>query len=87
MKRSRYLERINQALKTHPVVGLLGPRQCGKTTLAHQFKRQHKTRCHIFDLEDPEDLMALENPKAVFESLQGTIIIDEIQRRPELFPI
>ena len=86
MKRTRYLKRIHQAFATHPIVGLLGSRQCGKTTLAHQFKRQHKGTCHIFDLEDPDDIIALDNPKAVFESLKGTIIIDEIQRRPELFP-
>lgn len=86
MKRLRYLEKINEALRIHPVMGLLGPRQCGKTTLAHQFKRQHNRACHFFDLEDPEDLAALDNPKTVFESLEGTIIIDEIQRRPGLFP-
>ena len=73
-------------MASHPIVGLLGPRQCGKTTLAHQFKRQHKKPCHIFDLEDPQDLQAFDNPKALFEALDGTIIIDEIQRRPELFP-
>ena len=86
MIRKDYIKKINQFLKTHPVVGLLGPRQCGKTTLAHQFKRQHEEKCHFFDLEDPEDLAALDNPKTVFESLKGTIIIDEIQRKPDLFP-
>ena len=64
----------------------LGPRQCGKTTLAHQFKRQHRRECHLFDLEDPEDLAAFDNPKSVFQSLEGTIIIDEVQRLPEIFP-
>ena len=86
MKRNLYLERIERAFKVHPVVALLGPRQCGKTTLAHQFERQHRGVCHIFDLEDPDDLIALDNPKTVFESLDGTLIIDEVQRRPELFP-
>ena len=86
MKRAQFLQKINQAFTTNPVVGILGPRQCGKTTLAHQFKRVHKRPCHIFDLEDPQDLIALDNPGPLFETLDGTIIIDEIQRRPELFP-
>ncbi len=85
-KRTRQLQRIRQAFGTHPVVALLGPRQCGKTTLAHQYAKQRGEKCHLFDLEDPEDLAALENPKAVFESLPGTLIIDEIQRLPEIFP-
>ena len=85
MKRTAYLKRIIQAFDVHPIVGLIGPRQCGKTTMAHQFRQLHKKKCHIFDLEDPEDLAALENPKAVFESLDGTLIIDEVQRRPDLF--
>ena len=86
MIRKSFIKKINQAFKGHPIVGLLGSRQCGKTTLAYQFKRQHKEKCHVFDLEDPEDLTAFDNPKAVFESFKETIVIDEIQRRPELFP-
>ena len=86
VKRNGYLDQIHHAFKTHPVIGLLGPRQCGKTTLAQQFRRWHPGPCHLFDLEDPEDLAALDHPKPLFESLSGTIIIDEIQRRPDLFP-
>ena len=86
MKRIQYLKRIKKAFNVHPVVALLGPRQSGKTTLAHQFQRNSQEKYHIFDLEDPDDLIALDNPKTVFESLDGTLIIDEIQRRPELFP-
>lgn len=86
MKRVQYLERIDSAFEVHPIVGLLGPRQCGKTTLAHQFIQRHDRECHIFDLEDPDELIALDDPKTVLESLEGTLIIDEIQRRPELFP-
>ena len=86
MKRKQYLDKIRGAFAVHPVVALLGPRQSGKTTLAHQFRKVHGEPCHLFDLEDPDDLIGLDNPKTVFESLEGTIIIDEIQRCPELFP-
>ena len=84
-KRTRHLQRVRQSFDIHPVVALLGPRQCGKTTLAHQYAKQRGQKCHLFDLEDPEDLAALENPKAVFGSLPGSLIIDEIQHMPELF--
>ena len=89
MQRKEYIERIDGEFAVHPVVALLGPRQCGKTTLAHQYKdRVQKSKdVHIFDLEDPDDVAALENPKFAFEPLTGLIIIDEIQRRPNLFPL
>lgn len=86
MKRNLYLNQIIEEFKVNPVVALLGPRQCGKTTLAEQYLKTTKGSYHKFDLEDPEDLAALENPKLVFNELKGTIIIDEIQRKPELFP-
>ncbi len=86
MKRSLYIENIRNEFKINPVVALLGPRQCGKTTLAEQYIKEIKEQFHKFDLEDPEDLAALENPKLVFAELKGTIVIDEIQRKPELFP-
>ncbi len=69
-------------------VAILGPRQCGKTTLAHQFARQNIfPEVHRFDCEDPRHLARLENPMLALESLNGLIIIDEIQRRPEIFPV
>lgn len=86
MKRNKYLEYINEEFKINPIVSLLGPRQCGKTTLAEQYTKTLKEEFHKFDLEDPEDLAALENPKLLFSELKGTIVLDEIQRRPELFP-
>lgn len=86
MKRNKYLEDIKEEFKVNPVVALLGPRQCGKTTLAEQYTKTLKEKFHKFDLEDPEDLAALENPKLLFSELKGTIVLDEIQRKPELFP-
>lgn len=86
MKRSIYIKKINNEFEINPIVALLGPRQCGKTTLAEQYVEQSKEPFYKFDLEDPEDLVALEYPKLVFNELEGTIIIDEIQRKPELFP-
>ena len=86
--RKREIETLNNRLKDNPVVTLLGARQCGKTTLSNQFARERSPAgIHIFDCEDPRDLAKLENPTMVLEPLKGVIIIDEIQRRPELFPV
>ncbi len=89
MKRQHYVNRIQKAFKTHKVVALLGPRQCGKTTLANEYiKYEHyqiKTK-NYFDLEKNSDLARLANPQLALESLEGLIVIDEIQRIPELFP-
>lgn len=89
LNRPLYLTRIAKALKTHSVVALLGPRQCGKTTLARTFleKGQADGKVSFFDLEDPADLAILENPKLALEPLNGIIVIDEIQRVPELFQV
>ena len=72
-------------LKANPVVALLGPRQCGKTTLAHQVAAGR--RAQYFDLEDPADAARLANPHQALGSLRGLVILDEIQRRTELFGI
>jgi len=84
--RPSFLSRIERAFKTHSVVALLGPRQCGKTTLSRAFI-EGKVGVHIFDLEDPTHLAILENPKTALEPLEGVVIIDEIQRLPDLFPL
>ena len=78
-------ESIVRGLKHWPGVALLGPRQCGKTTLARQVAQNLGGK--IFDLENPEDAAALENPMLVLESLTGLVVLDEVQRKPELFPI
>ncbi len=85
--RTKELDSLAKRLKEAPIVAILGPRQCGKTTLAQQFARREATDpVHRFDLEDSRDLAKLEQPMLALEGLQGLVVIDEIQRRPELFP-
>lgn len=86
IQRPTYLNAITDTFRINPICALLGPRQCGKTTEAKQFVDQYQEVAHFFDLEDPDDLNAFENPKLLLESLNGLIVIDEIQRRPDLFP-
>jgi len=85
IKRDYYSACLATATKRSPVTALLGPRQCGKTTLARIFGKQHKS--HYFDLESPADQQRLQNPELMLNSLQGLIILDEIQIKPELFNI
>jgi len=88
-KRTDFIEHIFFAFSVTPVVALLGPRQCGKTTLARMYieERKNNHSIHYFDLEDPEDLAQLENPKLILSSLKGLIVIDEVQKLPEIFPL
>ncbi|HVA39723.1 MAG TPA: ATP-binding protein [Candidatus Binataceae bacterium] len=67
------------------MVALVGPRQCGKTTLARTFVPGDSS--NYFDLEDPASLRHLDQPMTALQSLRGTMVIDEIQRRPGLFPL
>jgi predicted AAA+ superfamily ATPase len=89
LDRHHFIELVEKAFEVHPVVALLGPRQCGKTTLAKAYKKhfKEKTVFSYFDLEDPRHLARLESPMMALEELEGVIIIDEIQRFPDLFPI
>ena len=76
---------IERALAIHPVAALLGPRQCGKTTMAKMIaERQPST---YFDLENPVDVRRLSAPLSVLQELSGLVIIDEMQRRPDLFEL
>ena len=85
IKRPQLLARLRSGLKKNPAVALLGPRQCGKTTLARQLAGA--SRSTYFDLENPVDLARLSEPMTALESLRGLIVIDEVQRHPDLFPI
>jgi len=91
MDRFHFLEQIAEQFRVSRVVALLGPRQSGKTTLARAFCRRsefrHDPGLNYFDLEDPAHLARLEQPKLALEPLEGLIVIDEIQLRPDLFPI
>ena len=84
--RPELLRTLDARLGANPAVVLLGPRQCGKTTLARQLAGQHGTNAW-FDLENPTDLARLEQPLLALSSLRGLVVIDEVQRRPELFPV
>jgi hypothetical protein len=74
-------------LQRHPVVAILGARQVGKTTLAGQIAAATGAPAVRFDLEDPEDLARLDNAKLALGELDGLVVIDEVQRLPELFPV
>lgn len=89
MKRPEYLEKITAHFRVHPICAILGPRQVGKTTLAHMFiEKKFAGDAHFFDLENPLDLQRLENPMlALTSATQSLVVIDEIQRKPELFPV
>lgn len=85
IKRPRWLAEIRAALKRSRVTALVGPRQSGKTTLARQILTPDSPA--YFDLEDPRSLARLAEPMTALAPLRGVVIIDEIQRRPDLFPI
>src|SRR6476660_3759460 len=74
---------VRTALRRSRVVALLGPRQCGKTTLARQFVPADSV--NYFDLEDSQSVARLAEPDTALRPLRGLVVIDEIQRRPELF--
>lgn len=76
---------IRIALERSRVVALLGPRQCGKTTLARQFVAPDSP--NYFDLEDPLSLARLDEAMTALQGLKGLVVVDEVQRRPDLFPI
>lgn len=84
--RPHALSELSAALARAPVVAILGPRQAGKTTLAREVGRNTKVVTY-FDLEDPRDLARLQEPMLTLKDLKGLVIIDEVQRMPNLFDI
>jgi len=85
INRTHYLQSLSIATGRSPVTALLGPRQCGKTTLARLFAQQRLA--HYFDLESPADQQRLQNPELMLGQLQDMVILDEIQSKPELFNV
>ena len=91
MLRQSLTDAVVSALRQARVVALLGTRQSGKTTLARGIARDGVFTCderlNYFDLEDPAHVDRLATPRLALDSLRGLIVIDEIQRRPDLFPM
>jgi predicted AAA+ superfamily ATPase len=85
--RKEEMDRLLDLLIRFPVVGIIGARQVGKTTIAHQLAEKIGEPTTFFDLENPEDLARVEDPMLALKALRGVVILDEIQRKPNLFPI
>lgn len=86
ISRPSHLAELRRKLANNPVVALLGARQVGKTTLARALATEMRAAAH-FDLEDPRDLARLDEPTLTLEALRGLVVIDEVQHRPDLFPV
>lgn len=87
VSRANHVSVVQRLLRRSPVVALLGPRQVGKTTLARQVAAAHGGPTTHFDLEDPRDVARLTDPMLALADCRGLVILDEIQFRPDLFPI
>jgi predicted AAA+ superfamily ATPase len=87
IRREKELQTIYELLRKHPIVGIVGARQVGKTTLARMILSKKKVSYTYYDLENPEDFSQLSDPMLVLKELKGLVVIDEIQRYPDLFPV
>ncbi|MEK6766566.1 MAG: ATP-binding protein [Planctomycetota bacterium] len=87
IERKRDFLALQRLLKLHPVVGIIGARQVGKTTLARLIVEKRRGPSSYFDLENPEDMARLGDPMLAIKGLKGLVVIDEVQRLPNLFPI
>lgn len=85
IERVGILSTLKTAIKRSKVVVLSGPRQCGKTTLARELLNEESV--NYFDLEDPASLARLDEPMTALRPLKGLVVIDEVQRRPDIFPV
>ena len=86
VSRDGHRRAIERLLSRGPVVALLGARQVGKTTLAREIARRRKGPTHVFDLESSADVARLADPLLALTPLRGLVVVDEVQRRPDLFP-
>jgi len=87
VKRLREIKKLSGLLGRHPVVGIIGVRQVGKTTLARSFAESFAGQAVSYDLESPEDMARLHDPMLALKNARGLVVIDEIQRYPGLFPL
>lgn len=87
VSRESHLAEVERLLKRYRVVALLGARQVGKSTLARQVVKRFRGRSEYVDLEELASLRALESPESFLASKTGLVVLDEVQRRPELFPV
>jgi len=85
--RTGQVSEVVRQLRHTPVVAILGARQVGKTTLAGEVRRVWPSSVTSFDLENPTDLSRLQEPMLALEQLRGLVVLDEVQRRPDLFPV
>jgi predicted AAA+ superfamily ATPase len=88
VNRLEVINRIQNCFKVNRIVCLVGPRQCGKTTIARSIWGDYGKTINdsgYFDLEKPSDLEALQSPDLVLPAIKGLVIIDEVQRKPDLF--
>jgi len=87
IKREKELQTIQELLRKYPIVGIVGARQVGKTTLARMISDKERGPYSYFDLENPEDFSRLYDPMLVLKELRELVVIDEIQHYPDLFPV
>ena len=87
IERTREVQTVRKLLQRHPVVGVIGARQVGKTTLARALSASGKGPSFYYDLENSEDMARLADPMLVLKELKGLVIIDEIQQQPDLYRV
>jgi predicted AAA+ superfamily ATPase len=87
IERRQEFDTIKTLLKRNPVVGIIGARQVGKTTLEQQFAEKTSAAAIYYDLENPEDEARLADSMLVLKQHKGLVVIDEIQRHPDIFPV
>jgi len=87
VNREKELEELGGLLERHRVVGIIGARQVGKSTLVTEYLKTVSVPTHVFDMENPDDEARLAEPMLALKELTGIVVIDEVQRHPDLFPV